>query len=228
MANKVLVLGESGTGKSRAIKNLDPSSTFIVCPDEKGLPFAGWKGNYKTVMKEDGKLDADKSNFFKTTSPVTIYKLIEYISSSRKDIKVIVIDTLTLMMVSSFMGTLSEKGYDKFNNQALDVYNILKLIDRLREDLTVFVLAHTETGENGSTELFIPGGKLVKEKAKPAAMFTVLLETFVNQTESGAEYGFITQNNGKNTAKSPEGMFDKVKIPNDFKYVLDCINKYEN
>ena len=43
MANKLLVLGEPGTGKSSSLEYLDPKSTFVICSDEKALPFKGWK-----------------------------------------------------------------------------------------------------------------------------------------------------------------------------------------
>ena len=228
MANKVLVLGKSGTGKSRAIKNLNPKETFIINPDEKGLPFKGWKSMYKTVLKEDGKVDMEKTNFYQTTSPQGVLKLLHYISESRKDIKVIVIDTITLMMVATFMDQAKIKGFDKFTNQALDVYQIFKSIDGLREDLTVFVLSHVEVDMDGNSDFFVVGGKLIREKANPVGMFTVVLETYVDFNEGKAQYYFSTQNNGKNVSKSPEGMFPEYRIDNDFAYVLESLNKYEN
>lgn len=228
MANKILILGKSGTGKSRAAKSLDPKETFIICPDEKGMPFQGWKNNYKTVLKEDGKLDIDKSNYYKTTSSETILRLLKYISDNRKEIKVVLIDTITLMMVAQFMQQVKIKGYEKFSDQAQAVYDIFKSIDPLRDDLTVIVTAHVDVDDSGNTDFAVIGGKLIKEKAKPVGMFNIVLETEVDYKDGASEYSFITQNNGKNVAKSPEGMFPEFKITNDYKYILECINKYEN
>ena len=42
----------------------------------------------------------------------------------------------------------------------------------------------------------------------------------------GEEHYFITQSDGTNTAKSPMGLFDSLKIDNDLKLVDDTIRKY--
>jgi len=228
MARKLLVLGESGTGKSFAARNLNPAETFIICPDEKELPFRGWRKNYKTVLTDKGGVDMSKSNFYMSTDSAKISKAIDFINSSRNDIKIIIIDTISLMMVASFMESASVKGFEKFTNQAVDVWSIFKKLNTLRDDLTVIVNAHTEKDREGATDFFTPGGKLISEKAKPVAMFTVVLETHVEFKNEQSVYSFMTQNNGMNVAKSPEGMFSGFLIPNDYAEVLDAIDKYEN
>lgn len=232
MANKVLILGEPGTGKSSSFESLDPASTFIICPDEKSLPFMGWKRKYQTSYKENGKLDLQKTNFYKTTSPKLISTLLETISKEMPHIKCIIIDTITAMQVAEFMDKVKEKGFEKFTEMASDTYNILKMVDKLRSDLTVIITAHVENNYDSDgvlrTSFKVPGGKLIGQNIKVEGMFTIVLYSEVVMESGTPKYYFITQNNGKNTCKSPKGMFEDIRIPNDMKYVIDTMEKYDN
>jgi len=231
MANKILILGHPGTGKTSSARSLDPKSTFIICPDEKSLPFKSWKSNYVTVFGENNKIDLNKTNFYRTSSPQVVRGLLKAISDSKPETKVIIIDTLTALMIAENMKRIGEKGYEKFNDFAADVYNIIKMIDSLRDDLTVIVTAHVEENYDSDGVLrvsfMVPGGKLLKEKIKVEGMFTTVLYTEVEVKDSKPEYYFLTQNNGKNNCKSPEGMFDSVRIPNDLVMVLERMKNYE-
>lgn len=231
MANKVLVLGHPGSGKTSSARDLDPKSTFIICPDEKALPFKGWKNNYKTTYDEKGKIDLSKTNLYHTTSPQVVKQLLRAISESKPETKVILIDTITSLMISEVMKRMGEKGFEKFNDFAFDTYSIIKMIDGLRSDLTVIVVAHVEENYDAEGSLrvsfMVPGGKLLKEKIKVDGMFTTVLYTEVEVKDSKPSYYFLTQNNGKNSCKSPEGMFNEMRIPNDLNFVLNRIKEYE-
>ena len=52
MAQGILVIAESGSGKSTSIENLDPKETFIINISGKALPFKGWKSKYSIWSKE--------------------------------------------------------------------------------------------------------------------------------------------------------------------------------
>lgn len=231
MANKVLILGHPGSGKTSSARYLDPKSTFIICPDEKALPFKGWKNNYKTVYDDKGKLDLANTNLFHTTNPAFVKQLLKAISETKLETKVVLIDTITSLMISEVMKRMGEKGFEKFNDFAADTYSIIKMIDGLRADLTVIVVAHVEENYDAEGSLrvsfMVPGGKLLKEKIKVDGMFTTVLYTEVEVRDSKPSYYFLTQNNGKNSCKSPEGMFDEIRIPNDLKFVLDRIQAYD-
>jgi adenylate kinase family enzyme len=232
MANKVLILGHPGSGKTSSARDLDPKSTFIICPDEKALPFKGWRNNYKTIYDEKGKIDLANTNLYQTTSPQIVKQLLRAISDNKPETKVILIDTITSLMISEVMKRMGEKGFEKFNDFASDTYTIIKMIDGLRSDLTVIVVAHVEENYDAEGSLrvsfMVPGGKLLKEKIKVDGMFTVVLYTEVEVKDSKPSYYFLTQNNGKNSCKSPEGMFTEMRIPNDLKTVLNRIKEYEN
>lgn len=232
MANKLLVLGTSGTGKSYAARNLEPKSTFIISPDKKALPLKGWRTNYITTYKTDGKVDLAKTNFYRTNDPRVIVQLLQAISDTKPEIKTILIDTITMMLVDSFMKTAKDKGYERFTDMALDAYKILDLIDTLREDLTVIVIGHVEDNYDSDgvlkSSFRVPAGKILREKLTVEEMFTTVLYTEVIVVDGVPQYSFLTQNNGKNTCKSPNGMFKEPKIPNDYKYVIEQLQEYES
>ena len=230
MANKILVTGESGTGKTYALRTLDPASTFIICPDEKNPPFRGWRKNYTMIDDALGRFNPGVNNYLKSTDWKKIQGALTYVSLKRSEIKTIVIDTITYAMIGEFMDKAKMKGYDKFTEMGANVYQTLKMIDGLRDDLTVIVMAHTDQRSfNGvdKTGFGVPGGKLVQDVVKPEGMFVITLETLVEKVGDVVNYYFMTQNNTTNMAKSPEGMFPGAKIPNDMQAVLDHIKKYE-
>jgi len=232
MANKLLVLGTSGTGKSYAARTLDPKNTFIISPDKKALPFKGWRKDYITTYKSDGKVDLSKTNFYRTNDPRVVAQLLNAISDNKPETKTVVIDTITLMLVDQFMKTAKDKGYEKFTDMALDAYKILDMIDALRDDLTVIVIGHIEDNYDSDgvlkSSFRVPSGKILKEKLTVEELFTTVLYTEVIIEDGTPKYSLLTQNNGKNTCKSPQGMFNEEKIPNDYKYVIGKIQEYEN
>lgn len=232
MVYKALILGDSGTGKSRAMKSLDPNKTFLISPDMKTIPIKGANSIYKTVLKDNDKIDLEKTNYYKTRNPKTVLQLLKAVSDKRPDIEVIVIDTITMLMFGEFMRTIKEKGFEKFNNLADDIWDILKEIDNLRDNLSVIVIGHTDIAYDDMGVLRrssrIPSGKILKEKISLEEVFDVVLYTDVNADSDGREYFFHTQNNGKNTCKSPEGMFEEDKIPNDYSIVIEKMKQYYN
>jgi len=130
------------------------------------------------------------------------------------------------------MDKVKEKGFDKYTNMALDTYVILKSLRKLRDDLTIVVMAHVENNYDSDgvlrTSFKVPGGKLIGEKIKVEGMFTTVLFTEVIMEQGVPKYYFVTQNNGKNTCKSPEGMFDDIRIPNDMDFVITTMKEYHN
>ena len=183
------------------------------------------------MKNESGQFDPNTCNYLKTTNWEKIKAAMNFVSKNRPDIKVVVIDTITYAMIGEFMDKAKTVGYNKFTEMGDNVYKTLKAIDGLRDDLTVIVMAHTEIKTfNGvdRTVFGVPGGKLVQDVVKPEGMFYVILETIVEKKGNDITYGFMTQNNTTNMAKSPADMFGAPVIPNDMKAVLEAIRKYED
>jgi len=221
MGNAVLVLGKSGTGKSRSLISLDPAATFLINVNGKDLPFPGGKSKY---VKINGN---PKGNMIAADDHDVIFKTINYVDKERKDVTVGVIDDFQYVMANEFMRRSKERGYDKFTEIADHAWGIIRACNQCRDNLTWFVLTHSDEDADGITKCKTIG-KMLDEKICLEGMFTVVLNTAVTHLDGKTEYRFETQNNGRSVAKSPEGMFAEFKIPNDLKLVADAINAYNN
>lgn len=200
MATAVLILGQSGTGKSYSMKNFKEDEICLISVQKSLLPFR--KKFTETVVTDD------------------YTNIISAMKATKK--KVIVIDDTQYLMCNEFMRRATEKGYDKFTEIAYNFWDlIVQEVNSLPADVIVYLLCHTSTDENG-VEKMKTIGKLVDEKITPEGLFTIVLKTAV----SDGKYAFLTQNNGKDTVKSPEGMFSTYAINNDLKYVDDKIRNY--
>jgi len=221
MAEKILVIGESGSGKSRAMKKLDPKSTFLINSIGKALPFKGWKGAY-TPLSSDGKT----GNMATTTDWERIIKAMKFVSDSRPEFKTIIIDDAQYIMSFEFMARAKERGFDKFTEVAQHMFNVLIAPDSLRDDLMIVYLAHCD--ESGGRTKIKTIGKMLDEKITIEGLFTVVLLCYsYKENESGMKYVFVTNSNGTNTCKSPEGMFD-LTMDNDLAEVIKQYHEYSN
>lgn len=233
MAKVICIMGESGSGKTTSLRTLPPEETFYIDADGKGLSWKGWKENYNTANGNYTRSDNPESilkammvingeNILQLTDQKT-GKLIE-IDNPQTQFKYLVIDTLNAVMVSEEMRRSKEKGYDKWMDLAMSVYNIVKFAGKLRDDLTVIFLAHTETvtEDNGymMTRIATSGRKLQKIKLE-TMLNTVLM---AKATEDG--YKLITKSDGTTTAKTPMGAFEESAIDNDISIVLDALKEY--
>ena len=200
MAIPVLVLGQSGTGKSSSIKNFNEDEICLISVQKALLPF--------------------RKKFTETVVTDKYTEIIKTIKATKK--KVIVIDDTQYLMCNEFMRRATEKGYDKFTEIAQNFWSlVVEEINSLPADTIVYLLCHTATDENG-VEKMKTIGRMVDEKITPEGLFTIVLKT----TVSDGNYAFVTQNNGKDTVKSPEGMFSTYAINNDLKYVDEKIRNY--
>lgn len=223
MARIVLVMGESGSGKSTAIRTLNPEETFLVRVTNKDLPFKSWTKSYKAYDKQ-----TEKGNMFTAHIPSHIIAALDKIPKLGK-FKTVIIDDFQYIMSYMFMDKAKEKGYDKFTEIGKSTFDVIKKAQELPEDVTVFFLAHTD-------DIFVEGmrktkiktiGRMLDEKITVEGLFTIVLHSVVEEEEKQLKHFFITNSNGYTTAKSPMGMFE-YKIPNDLQYVLDKIHEYNN
>lgn len=226
MANGVLIIGESGSGKSTSIETLDPKQTFIINVKNKPLPFKGWKSMYTPFSKE-----TPNGNYIGTDNPQIIMSVMQHVSDKLQHIKVLIIEDYQYMSANEYMNRAKESGFQKFTDIGKNIYSTADLHNKLREDLTVVYINHPDetTDSMGDKKIRAKtAGKLIDNVVTLEGLFTVVLFTKVEKGKEGMEYSFITQSDGITTAKSPKGMFDKLKIPNDLNFVIKKINEYYN
>ena len=225
MAQSVLVIADSGTGKSTSIRKLDPKDTFIINIANKPLPFKGWKKNYSNISK-----DNPKGNMTSASSAPGIIKAMQHVNDKMPNIKTLVVDDWQYMSSFEYFDRANEKGYDKFTQIAANLAQVAKMPKDMREDLTIFFLTHSEdsTDVNGHRKVKAKTiGKMIDNTLTLEGLFSIVLFGRVKKDEDGLEYGFDTVNNGENTCKSPMGMFKDSFIENDLQLVKDCIAEYE-
>jgi hypothetical protein len=227
MGQAILVIAESGSGKSTSIENLNPKETFIINVANKPLPFRGWKSKYKVWTKED-----TSGNMANVSSPAAIQKVVQHLNDKRTDIKNIVIDDFQYMSSFEFFDRSDEKGFEKFTQIGASIARISRMPKDLREDLMVFILTHSEEGTDIEGRKKFKAktiGKMVDEKLTLEGLFSIVLFAKAKKDKEGSmRYIFETQNNGDNTCKSPKDMFKDFEIPNDLQLVRNAILDYEN
>jgi hypothetical protein len=213
MSIAAMILGHSGSGKSRSMLNLNPASTYVIQVIDKPLPFKGWKSKYSKESK----------NLKVTDNAHAIISIVQNISTQAPHINCIVIDDTQYVMANEFMRRCYEKSFEKFSEIARNMWDILTACANLREDLVVFLLSHTEENDTGTTKMKTIG-KLLDDKITCEGMVSIVLRTFCQD----GKYGFYTQNNGRDTVKSPEGMFSSATIDNDLELVRKAIVEYNS
>lgn len=227
MAHGILIIAESGAGKSTSIENLDPKETFIINVANKPLPFKGWKKKYVLWSK-----DNPSGNLYTGSSAQQIEACLGYINTKRPEIKTVVIDDFQYMSSFEFFDRSDEKGYEKFTQIGANLARIARMPKDLRDDLTVFFLTHAEesTDLEGKRKFKAKTiGRMVDEKLSLEGLFSIVLFGKVKKDKEGnIRYIFETQNNGENTCKSPKGMFTSFEIANDLALVKESIYTYEN
>lgn len=211
MSNLIVVLGESGTGKSTSIRNLKPEETCIINVLNKPLPFRGYRKMY----------NLDNKNYFETDEYASIIKALTVINASRPHIKTIVIDDFSFLMNNQYMRRCTEKGYDKFLDMGLKVFQIFELCKNFRHDLYCYIMCHTEKDHSGIIKPKTVG-KMTADYVGISERVSIVLHT---QIVDG-EYKFLTQNDGVHVAKSPIDMFDKLYIDNDLHAIREKIDGY--
>lgn len=200
MGLPVLVLGESGSGKTFSIKDFDTEEVGIFAVEKSRLPFrkefkVAKNATYETIM-----------NCFKGDVQLKKY----------------VIDDSQYLLVNEMFDKAKDAGYGKFTDIAVHFRNLIHYINhQLPDDVIVYFLHHSETDSNTGKIKAKTVGKMLDNQLTVEGCFSIVLLA----SAEGTEHFFITQSDGYTTAKSPEGMFD-IRIPNDLKAVDVAIRDY--
>ena len=219
-----MILGKSGTGKSTSIKGLDPKETVVINVLGKRLPFKGSNSLYNKENK----------NLFQRETYTDIISLIQNISDKATNVKNIILDDFIYVMRKEYFSRAKENGYGKYTELAQHFQQIISTCEKLRDDLTVFMILHSEdvqsdkvtTGYKVSTV-----GNLVDNCYNPLEVVPMVLYSSVKYDDKGnTEYGFYTHRCKEGVveipAKTPDEMFEEDFIPNDLGYVVKKMNEY--
>ena len=218
MAKVIGLMGESGSGKTTSLRNLDPATTFIFDCDKKGLNWKGWKNQYSE----------EKKNYWKSDCFSVVSNLLEKINTQkeRAHIKTVVIDTLNGMMVAEEMRILAMRDGDKrsaWTDLATSGWALINKCLEMRNDLTIIIACHSETvsDDNGIVRTRIKtNGRKLEKLVLESKMTTVIWSV-----RQDGKYRFVLSADGS-TCKVPLGAFDTEEIDNDITKVIKALEDY--
>ena len=200
MGLPVLILGESGSGKSTSLRNFNKDELVIYNVAGKPLPFRGGTQlnradnvSYNTIMQ----------------------------NMSKKKFRGYVIDDSQYLLAFELFGRVAEKTYDKFTEMAVHFYDLIQFVIRqMPPDCIVYFLHHTDDIDGKVKAKTV--GKMLNEKLTVEGLFSIVLMA----KNLDGRYVFRTHSDGRDTVKTPMGMFEQDEIDNDLKAVDAAIREY--
>lgn len=215
MSKVICIAGESGSGKTTSMRNLDPETTMYIDCDKKGLSWKGWRSQY----------NGDKKNYLKTDFPQVALQALKKIDKEEqyRHIRVVVVDTINGLMIADEMRRCKEKGYDKWQDLAQSIYDLIDYALTMRDDVTIIFVAHTQTDHDDNGYMFTrikTSGRKLDKITLESKFSTVLLSKCVD-----GKFLFETQANFS-TAKTPMGAFAEKEIDNDIVQVMKALEEY--
>ena len=209
-----MILGQSGTGKSASLRNLNPADVLLIQAVKKPLPFRS--SNWRKCTKAD-----PEGSILVTDSAMVICGAMQ-----RTKKPIIIIDDFQYILANEFMRRVLDKesgnaAFAKYNEIAHNAWQILMTAGQLSDASRVYILAHTQEDDNGNVKAKTIG-KLLDEKITIEGLLTIVLRTKV----INGQYLFSTQNSGHDTVKTPMGMFEEEHIPNDLAAIDAAICDY--
>lgn len=194
----VLLIGQSGSGKSTSLRNFTKDEVAVVNVLGKPLPF---KSDIKAPKCDD------------------YASILKAIAGTKK--KTIVIDDANYLITNEFMNKSSVKGFDKYNEMGNNFFNLINGIKNIEGGKTVYLIMHEDTDENGNVKPKTIG-KLLDDKVNIQGMFTVCIRAMFDN----GNYIFRLKTNGQDCVKTPFGMFENDTMENDLKEFDKVVRDY--
>lgn len=194
----ILVIGQSGSGKSTSMRNFTKEEIAVVNVLGKPLPF---KSDIKAPKLDDYN------------------QILKAIAGTKK--KTIVIDDANYLITNEFMNKSSVKGFDKYNEMGNNFFNLINGIKNIEGGKTVYLIMHEDTDENGNIKPKTIG-KLLDDKVNIQGMFTICIRTMFDN----GNYIFRLKTNGQDCVKTPFGMFENDTMDNDLKEFDKIVRDY--
>ena len=200
MGIPVLIMGESGSGKSSSLRNFKPEEVAIFNVAGKPFPFR------------------NKFSALTVDNPATIMEILR-----KNKMNCYVIDDSQYLMAFKLISRLNDKGYEKYTEIARDFRNMVDTIVKdTSGDTIVYFLHHVEQRDDGHYKAKT-SGKMIDNWLTLEGLFSIVLMAVTD----GKKHQFITQSDGTTTCKSPMEMFN-MEIDNDLKFVDATIREYYN
>lgn len=197
MAKLVIVIAQSGTGKSSSLRNFKEGEVNVVLCSGKELPFR---------------------SELSTKVPKNYQDVMAAIESAPAPI--VVIDDANYLLSYEEMARVNETGYAKFTQMANNMFRVFKAILDKPSDQIFYIMAHAETREDGLLR-FKTTGKMLSEKIVLEGLSNIIITTEL----SDGRFVFRTKTDGTGV-KSPIGMFTEDKMDNDLKEVDKKIREF--
>lgn len=214
--NIVLVIGQPGTGKTAAIRTLEPAKTFLVNVLEKPLPFRIKKADYTKISKSN-----PQGNMFASADWNELIRCIKNVSDNMPNIENLIIDDWQYLMSSEYIRRHKERGFDKYTEIQVQAWSTIQACVQTRKNLNCFILTHSEVGPDGTHKIQTLG-KMLDEKMKLDGLFIHILHArFID-----GQYMLQTKMDGPYLARSPMEMWQDTYIPNDLKLVAETVKNY--
>ena len=215
MSKLIAIMGESGSGKTTAMRTLPCAQTCYIDADLKGLSWRGWKLQYNKQSK----------NYMAENDPNKVLRALWVINNDRPDIKYVVIDTLNGIMVADEMRRAQEKGYDKWMDLAQCVWTIIDDALTMRDDLTIIFLCHSQTDRDDNGYMFTrikTSGRKLDKIVLESKFTTVLLAKVID-----GQHVFELHSD-HSTTKTPLGAFDPQEktIDNDIMKIIERLEEF--
>lgn len=212
MGLPVMIMGRSGSGKTFSLKNFEPGEVGIISVEKGRLPF---KSDLKTV-KIPATFTAEDMKSFAQLNAAKYAWLKMVIKKSQT--KAVVIDDSQYLLVNELFDRSKEKGYDKFTDMAANFRSLIHFVNELPDDDKIVYFLHHSEADSDGREKAKTIGKMLDEKLTVEGCFDIVIYC--------QDHIFYTQGNGQSSAKTPEGMFETVEIPNDLKAVDKAIREF--
>lgn len=199
MAKIVIILGDSGSGKTASLRNLPEGSGAVLSVTGKELSFIN--KNKLPIAKVGYKED-------KAENALAIIPTIAKLNQS-----IVVLDDANYLMTFENMKRAEETGYVKFNDMAVHFYEVFDAISKKPGEQIFYILAHSGVNEDTKRREMKTVGRMLSEKIVLEGLTNTVLESSYDDLDG---YTFTTQRaDAKSAAKSPMGMFAEKTIAND-------------
>lgn len=211
MSIATMVLGESGTGKTASLRNINPADTLLIQTVRKPLPFKST--HWEPVTKEN-----PQGTIFVCDQSRVIVEALQRTNKS-----IVIIDDFQYLLLNEFMRRSDEKGYDKFTEIGRHAWDVLMKANELADYKRVYILSHTHSDDQGKVRAKTVG-KMLDDKITVEGLVAIVMRTSV----INGEFVFRTVNNGMDTTKCPMGLFETETIENDLAKVDEAIINFYN